>query len=249
MAILYRLQTSSENTFTLYLNESFVDDVVEHVRCLSEFMQKQLLGALGHSNIEQAYFLDVIPANNNVTVEYNPLLIGYKQVQEKIWQLLEEFEALDKKVIATGRANSHLEIPIYYGPEVALDIEEVARQLSKSIEQVVELHQQSSYQVAAVGFAPGFAYLNGLHPSLRVPRKSNPRKLVPAGSLAIAEGQSAIYPCDSPGGWHIIGHCPVPMFEAKQGSGAKLKFGDTVNFKSIEFDEYQALRIHHSTRD
>jgi KipI family sensor histidine kinase inhibitor len=78
-----------------------------------------------------------------------------------------------------------------------------------------------------LGFRPGFAYLTGLDPALVVPRRATPRPRVPAGALAIADVYTAVYPSESPGGWHLIGHVAEPMFTA---AGARLSLGDRVRF-------------------
>ena len=113
---------------------------------------------------------------------------------------------------------------IYDGP----DLEEVARAANLAIPDVIALHASTTYVVDTLGFAPGFAYLTGLDPRLALPRRSTPRTRVPAGSLAIAAGYTAVYPFDSPGGWHLLGRVPsIRMFGPE---GALLRLGDRVRF-------------------
>jgi 5-oxoprolinase (ATP-hydrolysing) subunit B len=90
---------------------------------------------------------------------------------------------------------------IYDGP----DLEAVAHATSLSVADVISLHSSALYTVDTMGFAPGFAYLTGLDPRLHLPRRSTPRTRVPANSLAIAAHYTAVYPFDSPGGWHLLG--------------------------------------------
>lgn len=118
----------------------------------------------------------------------------------------------------------------YDGP----DLDEVARWLGISRDEVVALHAGASYTVESIGFAPGFAYLTGLDPRLHVPRRETPRPRVPAGSLAIAAGYTTVYPFDSPGGWNLIGSLAddVPMFDRH---GARLQLGDRVRFVERAF--------------
>lgn len=116
----------------------------------------------------------------------------------------------------------------YDGPDLA----EVARQLGHTVEQVAALHSAATYTVETMGFAPGFAYLGGLPAALELPRRATPRTRVPAGSIAIAGAQSAVYPFDSPGGWHLIGAVvDVRMFGP---DGALLQLGDRVRFVRSE---------------
>ena len=112
---------------------------------------------------------------------------------------------------------------IYDGP----DLDAVARAAACSTDEVRRLHAAAVYRVEAIGFAPGFAYLAGLPAELVLPRRATPRPRVPAGSLAIAAGYTAVYPFDSPGGWHLLGRVAVPMFGP---GGARLQLADHVRF-------------------
>jgi KipI family sensor histidine kinase inhibitor len=107
------------------------------------------------------------------------------------------------------------------------DLATVANVVGLTVEEVVRRHLAATYTVETMGFAPGFAYLTGLDPALVLPRRSTPRTRVPAGSIAIAGAHTAVYPFDSPGGWHLIGHVVgARMFD----SGALLQLGDRVRF-------------------
>lgn len=109
------------------------------------------------------------------------------------------------------------------------DLDEVARALDATTEDVIGMHVAASYRVETMGFSPGFAYLVGLDAKLAsIPRRATPRPRVPAGSLAIAAGYTAVYPFDSPGGWNLIGRVEERMFTAEQG--ARLRLGDRVRF-------------------
>ncbi len=113
---------------------------------------------------------------------------------------------------------------VYDGPDLA----DVARAAGLSEPGVVQLHSASTFVVDTIGFAPGFAYMTGLDPRLHLPRRETPRPRVPAGSIAIADRCTAVYPFDSPGGWHLIGRVQdVRMFGAQ---GALLRIGDRVRF-------------------
>ena len=114
---------------------------------------------------------------------------------------------------------------IYDGP----DLDDVARAIGGTTDDVMFLHLSRTYEVETIGFAPGFAYLVGLDARLaQVPRRATPRPSVPGGSLAIAGGFTAVYPFDSPGGWNLIGRVEERMFTA--AGGARLRLGDRVRF-------------------
>lgn len=113
---------------------------------------------------------------------------------------------------------------IYDGP----DLDAVALAAGLAVADAIALHAGAIYTVDTIGFAPGFAYLTGLPARLHLPRRATPRTRVPAGSLAIAAAFTAVYPFDSPGGWHLLGRVvDAPMFSA---AGARLRLGDRVRF-------------------
>ena len=112
-----------------------------------------------------------------------------------------------------------------------------------SIDNVIKQHSSQTYHGYALGFTPGFCYLASLPHALHLPRKSSPRLKVPQGAVAIAEQQSAIYPIESPGGWHIIGQTPLPMFASKNGEfNATINVGQNVKFYAITQAEFIALK-------
>ena len=129
-----------------------------------------------------------------------------------------------------------IEIPCYYGEDVAWDLSAIAQQCELMQDEVVRQHSNTLFRVYAIGFSPGFPYLGYLPTSLHLPRKSNPRPRIPAGSVAIAENQSAVYPQATPGGWHIIGRTPVKMFrpELEDRNKCTLTTGDVVRFVAID---------------
>ncbi len=128
-------------------------------------------------------------------------------------------------------AGPHLHtIPVLYdGP----DLDFVAEQTGLSAAEVIRRHTEPEYLVYLLGFAPGFAYLGDLHPSLVLPRRSSPRTRVPAGSVAIAGAQTAVYPLATPGGWHLLGSTPLRMFDPACDPAALLTAGDRVRFESV----------------
>jgi KipI family sensor histidine kinase inhibitor len=120
-----------------------------------------------------------------------------------------------------------IEIPVRYdGP----DLTEVAQHTGLSIPEIVAAHTGTDWRVAFGGFEPGFAYLSWGDPRLAVPRRQEPRTSVPAGSVALAGEFSAIYPRSSPGGWQLIGHTDVVLFDADREPPALLQPGMTVRF-------------------
>jgi KipI family sensor histidine kinase inhibitor len=123
-----------------------------------------------------------------------------------------------------------LEVPVHYGGADGPDLPEVAERLGLSQGQVVEAHAGPTYRVRMLGFVPGFAYLATLPEVLALPRRAEPRTRVPGGSVAIAARQTAVYPFETPGGWHLIGRTDLSMWDIGRVPPARLAPGDRVRF-------------------
>lgn len=134
-----------------------------------------------------------------------------------------------------------IEIPVCYGAEYGPDLAAVATQVHLSEAEVIARHAAGAYTVAMLGFAPGFPYLLGLDATLHVPRRSEPRTRVPAGSVAIGGAQTGIYPKQLPGGWHLLGRTPLRLFDAAREPPTLLVPGDGVRFRPIAHEEFVAL--------
>jgi KipI family sensor histidine kinase inhibitor len=131
-----------------------------------------------------------------------------------------------------------VEVPVCYEPQYAPDLAEVAKLTKLTPEEVVACHVGSEHRVLMVGFAPGHAYIGGLDPKLAVPRRATPRAVVPAGSVAIANDQTVVYPYAISGGWNIIGRTPLPVFDAEREEPSLFAAGDRVRFKPISRAEF-----------
>src|SRR4029077_17121721 len=134
-----------------------------------------------------------------------------------------------------------VEIPVCYDPEFAPDLDEVARHAQISTEQVVELHSAADYRVACIGFVPGFPFMAGLPKKIATPRRSNPRKEIPPGTVGIGGAQTGIYPLRSPGGWNLIGRTPLKLFDPSKNPPTLLQPGDRVRFRAITREEFASL--------
>jgi KipI family sensor histidine kinase inhibitor len=133
-------------------------------------------------------------------------------------------KTLEHPPIETDR---EIEIPTQYdGP----DLFETAERSSLSVEELIAVHSGREYRAFFLGFLPGFAYCGVLDPRVVAPRLVRPRERVPAGSVAIADGQTSIYPFDSPGGWRLIGRTDVRVFDSTRDSPALIRPGDRVRF-------------------
>jgi len=169
---------------------------------------------------------DVVAAYTAVTVFYDPLHHGYGEMASALAELAAGAVGLDADM--DGR---RIDIPVRYdGP----DLEDVARATGLTADDVVRLHSGTEYRVHLLGFAPGFAYLGELPPALHLPRRASPRTRVPAGAVAIAGAQTAVYPLATPGGWHLIGSTPTAMWDVRRDPPALLRAGDRVRFTPVD---------------
>ena len=130
-------------------------------------------------------------------------------------------------------------IPTFYDAQVAPDLLLVAKQCGLPVDRVIELHTSTDYLVHAIGFAPGFAFAAELNSAIQLPRLSTPRTVVPAGSVAIAEKQTAVYPFSSPGGWNIIGRTPKSLVDYQCDPITAFKVGDTLRFEAITQQQFK----------
>jgi inhibitor of KinA len=168
---------------------------------------------------------DVVPSYGSLTVHYDPRTISYADVRKRILAVRINDESAEP---GEREIPSHT-IPVRYDGE---DLDEVARLTRLTVDEVIRIHSGAEYRVFVIGFVPGFAYLGPLDSRLVLPRRASPRKRVPAGSVAIAENQTGVYPSETPGGWHLIGRTDVKMFDASRDQPSMLAVGDRVRFEA-----------------
>lgn len=166
---------------------------------------------------------DVVPAYTSFAVYFDSGA-GFADVAHAVKAVL----ARDIGIVATPSRT--VEIPVRYD---GIDLTFVAEQTGLTVGQVIELHAARSYRAYMTGFAPGFTYLGELNPALVLPRRSVPRTRVPAGAVAIAGEQTAVYPLATAGGWHLIGSTDVVLFDSSRSEPALLHPGDTVRFVPV----------------
>ena len=181
--------------------------------------------------------VDVVPALGGLALHFDPAVDG---------DVLETAAALVDECLAAGLPKAAgeervVEVPVCYEPEFALDLEEVCARTRLSKEAVIEKHCASEFRVLMIGFAPGHAYMGGLNPKLSLPRRSSPRAIVPAGSVAIANDQTVVYPYAISGGWSIIGRTPLTVFDADRQEPSLFAAGDRVRFKPISRADFDKL--------
>ena len=134
-----------------------------------------------------------------------------------------------------------IEVPVCYEADFAPDLAEIAALSKVTVDEAIALHSGSDFRVLMIGFAPGHPYIGGLNAKLSVPRRATPRAIVPAGSVAIANDQTVVYPYAISGGWSIIGRTPLQVFDAERQEPSLFAAGDRVKFRPITRAEFQKL--------
>ncbi len=173
---------------------------------------------------------------NSLAVFFNPEIISYEKLLESVKQLRKGEQ------IADPHSGNVWEIPVCYDPFFGIDLEAISKTKKIPIDELTELHLGNTYTVYFTGFLPGFLYLGGLSEKLFIPRKETLRSKILKGAVAIGGYQTGIYPQESPGGWNIIGNCPIPLFDASKNPPTRIHAGDKVKFVSISKEEYDLLK-------
>ena len=180
--------------------------------------------------------IETVPTFRSLAVIFDPLITDPQT-------LLEQLDQHSYKATQDS-AENHREwhIPVFYGGDHGPDLLTVSKQTGLSTDEVIAQHQTASYTVYMLGFLPGFAFMGDLPPSLHLARRSQPRTRVPAGSVGIAKQLTAVYPWDSPGGWHLLGHCPINFFNAEKQPPALLRPDDRVRFEAVSAAELSLIQ-------
>jgi inhibitor of KinA len=169
-----------------------------------------------------------VPAYASVLVPFDPVALSVSEATAIVGELVEAVD--DAEPRAGPSAGGLVEVPVRYGGADGPDLDDVARAQGLRAEDVVAIHASVEYTAWFLGFAPGFAYLGPVPASIVTPRLDVPRPRVPAGSVAIAGAQTAIYPTETPGGWRLIGRTDVRPWDATRDPPALILPGDRVRF-------------------
>ncbi|MDR5590667.1 5-oxoprolinase subunit PxpB [Christiangramia sp. SM2212] len=177
--------------------------------------------------------------NVEVINTYNSILISYVLTIEDVYGEISALKELFREANITKNKNYKIyELPVCYDLEFGLDLEHISEQKNMQVSEIIQLHTAPVYQVYFIGFLPGFLYLGGLDERLEIPRKNNPRRSVEKGAVGIGGNQTGIYPKNSPGGWQILGKCPVELFDKNLPEPSPFSSGDKIKFKSVSRTEY-----------
>ncbi|MDH0747658.1 5-oxoprolinase subunit PxpB [Pseudomonas sp. GD03842] len=182
-----------------------------------------------------AHLIDLVPSYTTLMVHYDLMALDPQRARALI---AESLENLSPDAGSGGRSHA---IPVWYDLNVGPELTLLAKRSGLSVDEVIRRHSQREYQVFALGFAPGFAFMGLVEEVLAAPRIKTPRKRVAAGSVGIAERQTAAYPLESPGGWNILGRTPAKLFDRDIDGYSLMQPGDTVRFDPIDHAEFIRL--------
>jgi len=179
-----------------------------------------------------AQLIDLVPSYTTVMVHFD---LSPAEARGRIEQALSDLQP------DSGGAGRLHEIPVWYHPSVGPELALLAQRSGDTEAGVIRRHSEREYQVFALGFAPGFAFMGLVQAALAAPRLATPRKRVAAGSVGIAERQTAAYPAVSPGGWNLIGRTPSALFDRQRDGYSLLQPGDRVRFVAVDHAEFISL--------
>jgi KipI family sensor histidine kinase inhibitor len=205
---------------------------VEFSRHIDEEANRRVL-ALDHAITGEpiAGVSETVPTYRSLLVHYDPTQIDFDTLGKKLL-------ALAARPLPKIEQARHWRIPVAYGGEYGIDLEDVAKALEMTPDEVVARHIAADYRVAMIGFSPGWSYLSGLDRSLHRSRRENPRLLTPAGTISIGGVQAGIQCLAGPSGWHLLGCTPVRTYQLHREPTFLLEPGDHVKFFRIDAKTY-----------
>lgn len=225
------ISCAGENAIIIYFGKSINESILNRVDNAHRLIQQQL-GEL---------IIDLIPSYRSILVIYDLHKILQADLELKVRDCLSNLNSIG---LTDSPSSRLIELPVYYGRDVGLDLEAVSQKLSLEVETIISIHQERHYRVYALGFAPGFAYLGVVDSRIQVPRLDTPRLEVPKGSVAITDDQTGVYPSKSPGGWNLIGNCPRHLIGTDtrgKTDSVTLAIGDRVQFYAIDRAKFIAM--------
>jgi KipI family sensor histidine kinase inhibitor len=212
-----RLLPSGDSAITVEFSRTIDDDANKHVLALD-----RALAAAGIEGVTEA-----VPTYRSLLVHYDPCKVGFEALGDKLL-------ALASQPARSATRSRRWRIPVAYGGEHGIDLEDVAKALNTTPDDIVARHVAGDYRVAMIGFTPGWSYLSGLEKFLHMPRRQNPRLLTPAGTISIGGVQTGIQCLAGPSGWHLLGRTAVRTYQLHRNPIFLTEPGDRVTFFAVD---------------
>jgi KipI family sensor histidine kinase inhibitor len=214
---LPRLLPSGDSAITVEFSRNIDDAANQRVLALDRVIACEKIAGVTES----------VPTYRSLLVHYDPLKIGFDTLSERL-------VSLAQLPIPPVTGTRRWRIPVVYGGEHGVDLEDVAKTLMTSPDDIVARHVAGDYRVAMIGFTPGWSYLSGLEHSLHLPRRQNPRLLTPAGTISIGGVQAGVQCLAGPSGWHLLGQTAVRTYQLHRDPIFLLEPGDRVTFSAVD---------------
>jgi KipI family sensor histidine kinase inhibitor len=212
-----RILPSGDSAITVEFNRNIDDAANRRVLALDRVLARDPVSGV----------TETVPTYRSLLVHYDPLQIDFDSLGEKL-------VALAQLPVPPTTKTRRWRIPVVYGGEHGIDLEDVANALNTTPDDIVARHIAGDYRVAMIGFTPGWSYLSGLEKFLYMPRRQNPRLLTPAGTISIGGVQTGVQCLAGPSGWHLLGRTPVRTYQLHRDPTFLLEPGDAVTFSAID---------------
>jgi 5-oxoprolinase (ATP-hydrolysing) subunit B len=212
-----RLLQSGDSAITVEFSRNIDDDANRRVLALDRIVAQEAIAGV----------TETVPTYRSLLVHYDPVQIDFDTLSAKL-------ASLSRLPVPPAEDTRRWRIPVVYGGEHGIDLEDVAKTLNTTSDQIVARHVAGSYRVAMIGFTPGWSYLSGLEDSLHMPRRQNPRLLTPAGTISIGGVQTGVQCLAGPSGWHLLGRTAVRTYQLHRDPIFLLEPGDEVRFSVVD---------------
>jgi 5-oxoprolinase (ATP-hydrolysing) subunit B len=212
-----RLLPSGDSAITVEFSRNIDDAANQRVLALDRALANEPISGV----------TETVPTYRSLLVHYDPTVIDFDMLGERL-------VALAQLPAPPAAKTRRWRIPVTYGGEHGIDLEDVAKALKTSPDDIVARHIAGDYRVAMIGFTPGWSYLSGLETFLHMPRRRNPRLLTPAGTISIGGVQTGVQCLAGPSGWHLLGRTAVRTYQLHRDPIFLLEPGDRVTFSPVD---------------
>jgi KipI family sensor histidine kinase inhibitor len=212
-----RLLPSGDAAITVEFSRTIDAEANRRVLALDQALAREAVAGI----------TETVPTYRSLLVHYDPVQVGFEALGEKL-------TALAQVPAAAIASTKRWRIPVVYGGEFGIDLEDAAKTLGTTADDIVARHVGGDYRVAMIGFSPGWSYLSGLDASLQMPRRQNPRLVTPAGTISIGGVQAGIQCLAGPSGWHLLGRTAVRTYQLHRDPTFLLEPGDAVSFCAVD---------------
>src|SRR3979490_2078893 len=212
-----RILPSGDSAITMEFSRNIDDAANQRVLALDRILAREPVQGV----------TETVPTYRSLLVHYDPMQIDFDTLGEKL-------AALAQLPVPPATNARRWRIPVVYGGEHGIDLEDVAKTLDTTADDIVARHIAGDYRVAMIGFTPGWSYLSGLEDFLQMPRRQNPRLLTPAGTISIGGVQTGVQCLAGPSGWHLLGRTPVRTYQLHRDPIFLLEPGDDVTFAAVD---------------